>query len=155
MKLRLVIVMLLVTFQGAYSQQQTVIAKFIIQTAARNHVDVSQQYTTNKSYFVFYITADKEVNFGSIVPGTQQQSYGAISNLTHTSIAETPTQYATDTFDFSWAYSNTYDNHQGTANVHVVKIDKPGGIEFILKIVPETLDLLEYKGYMEGSLKLD
>jgi hypothetical protein len=104
---------------------------------------------------VFYITADKQVYFGSIVSKANQQSYGIISELIHTSTAETGKEYATDSFSFKWTYSNSYDNNQGTATVKLVKIEKPGGKAFTLKIIPENLDLLEYTGYMEGSLKLD
>ena len=68
---------------------------------------------------------------------------------------ETSTEYASDTFDFDWTYSNSYDNHQGTAKVHLIKVVKPGGVGFKLKIIPENLDLLEYKGYMEGSLNIN
>lgn len=104
---------------------------------------------------MFYITTDKKVFFGSVVSETNQQSYGEISELTHSATSETGKEYASDSFSFKWAYSNSYDNHQGTATVKLVKIDKPGGKAFTLKIIPETLDLLEYTGYMEGSLNLD
>lgn len=154
MKLRLLLLILICSVRLAFGQQ-SVIAKFVVQTAQRNHVDYSQFYTGNNAYFVFYITADKKVYFGSIISKTNEQSYGAISELTHTSTPETGKDYASDTFSFKWAYSNSYDNHQGTATVKLVKVDKPGGKAFTLKIIPETLDLLEYTGYMEGSLKLD
>jgi hypothetical protein len=155
MRIRLVIILLLATIRLAYCQQQTVIAKFTVQSAKKNHTDVTQYYTSNNAYFAFYITADKQVYFGSIVSRLNQQSYGAIFGLTHTAEPETTSSYATDTFNFKWSYSNSYDNHQGAATVKLVKIDKPGGVAFELKIIPENLDLLEYSGYMEGSLKLD
>lgn len=154
MKVRLLLLILIGSVRLVYGQQ-TVVAKFIIQTAQRNHTDLSQFYTSNNAYFVFYITADKNVYFGSIVSKANQQSYGAISELEHTSTPETGKEYATDSFSFKWAYSNSYDNKQGTATVKLVKIDKPGGKAFTLKIIPDNLDLLEYTGYMEGSLKLD
>lgn len=154
MKVKLLLIMLFATIRVAYCQQ-TIVAKFTVQSAQRNHVDQTLFYTSNNSYFVFYITADKQVYFGSIVSKTNQQSYGAISELTRTSAPETQSSYASDTFNFKWNYSNSYDNHQGTANVKLVKISKPGGVAFELKIIPETLDLLEYKGFMEGSLNLD
>lgn len=154
MKRYLLLLILIGSVRFAFGQQ-TIVAKFIIQTAMRNHNDLSKFYTGNNAYFVFYITPDKQVFFGSIVSKADQQSYGAISELVHTSTPENDKEYATDTFSFKWAYSNSYDNKQGTATVKLVKIDKPGGTAFTIKIIPDTLDLLEYTGYMEGSLKLD
>ena len=152
MKLKLLIVTLLATFQLTYAQKQTVIAKFIIMDARINHNDATAFYAKDNSYFVFYLTEDKKVFFGSIASKSNQQSYGAISDLVDTSTPQTADDYARDIFDFRWSYSNSYDNRQGTAKVHLVKISKPVGIAFELTIVPESLDLLEYKGYMEGSL---
>ena len=85
MKLRWILMCLLAYSQFIYGQTQTVIAKFIIQEAYKNNIDVSQGYIENNSYFVFYITADKQVYFGSIGSANKQQSYGAISNLQHSS----------------------------------------------------------------------
>jgi hypothetical protein len=139
----------------ALSQTQSVIAKFVVTDARKNHLDYTKAYIANGAYFVFYITADKKVFFGSIMKNSNQQSYGEVSELIRSSTEQTSTEYATNTFNFKWSYNNTYDNAQGTAKVNLVKIDKPGGIAFEVKIIPENLDLLEYKGYMEGSLKLN
>jgi hypothetical protein len=47
---------------------------------------------------------------------------------------------------------NDYDDKKGTATVQLIKIFKPQGITFILKIIPENLDVIVYKGYIEGSI---
>jgi len=155
MKFNVLLIILISSAKFAYCQDQTVIAKFVVLDARNNHTDVTQFYTSNKSYFVFYLTPDKRVYFGSIVSKSNQQSYGEISELEQSSAPQTQTAYSTHTFDFKWSYSNSYDNHQGTAKVHLVKIDKPAGIAFELRIIPENLDILEYKGFMEGSLNLN
>lgn len=36
--------------------------------------------------------------------------------------------------------------------MRLVKIYKPQGIGFSCTIIPENLDILEYKGFMNGSL---
>lgn len=155
MRFKALIIILLGSARFAYCQNQTVIAKFVVLDARKNHADVTKFYTTNNSYFVFYTTADKRIYFGSVVSKANQQSYGEISELTRSSTPQTPTDYSTTVFDFKWSYSNSYDNHQGTATVHLVKIDKPAGIAFELRVIPENLDILEYKGFMEGSLNLN
>ncbi|MBV6440816.1 MAG: hypothetical protein EPGJADBJ_02491 [Saprospiraceae bacterium] len=65
---------------------------------------------------------------------------------------ETYETYEADIFYFNWRYINTYDEKKGTAKVQLVKIYKPQGIAFVLKIIPENLDIIIYKGYMEGTI---
>ena len=69
-------------------------------------------------------------------------------------IPEDDKNYEADIFFFQWRYINTYDTKKGTAKVELLKIYKPQGIYFELKIIPENLDILIYKGFMEGSLDL-
>jgi hypothetical protein len=40
----------------------------------------------------------------------------------------------------------------GTAKVRVLKTYKPQGIAVTVKIIPENLEILIYKGYLEGSI---
>jgi len=73
--------------------------------------------------------------------------------MIHTSTEQTATEYATDTFTFNWSYINTYDDRKGTASIKLVKIQKPAGIAFHLTMIPENLDVMDYMGFMEGSLQ--
>ena len=57
-------------------------------------------------------------------------------------------------FLFQWHYINTYDDKKGTAKVELLKVYKPQGIYFRITIIPENLDILVYRGYVEGSLDL-
>jgi hypothetical protein len=65
---------------------------------------------------------------------------------------ETYEDYKADFFYFNWRYMNDYNDKKGTATVQLIKIFKPQGITFILKIIPENLDVIVYKGYIEGSI---
>ena len=65
---------------------------------------------------------------------------------------ETYETYEADVFYFNWRYVNTYDGKKGTAKVQVIKIYKPQGVVFIPKMITENLDLIIYKGYMEGTV---
>ena len=34
----------------------------------------------------------------------------------------------------------------------MIKVYKPQGVAFTVKIIPENLDIIVYKGYMEGTI---
>jgi hypothetical protein len=154
MKYRLLVLMLIVSVSTAFAQKQTIIAKFIISDARFNGEDVTPTFLADGGYFVFYtINGDKEIYFGNIRTKSDSQSFGPTYNMEHTSTPETTKDYASDTFSFNWSYTNTYDSKKGTAKVRLVKIKKPVGIAFRLTMIAENLDVIDYKGYMEGSLK--
>lgn len=56
---------------------------------------------------------------------------------------------------FKWSYENSYNEKRGTANVELIIINKPVGKAFIMTIIPENLNVLIYKGYVDGSLNLN
>jgi hypothetical protein len=82
------------------------------------------------------------------------QSYGEMYSVEQESYEATDESYAADVFTFQWRYINSYDDKKGTANVKLVKVYKPQGVYFIMTIIPEYLDILVYKGYMNGTLNL-
>jgi hypothetical protein len=67
-------------------------------------------------------------------------------------LSETYENYEADFFYFNWRYANDYDSKTGTAKVQVVKIYKPQGVAFSVKIIPENLDVITFKGYMDGTI---
>ena len=148
------ILTVLLTCTKLIAQEQTIIAKFIISDARKNKVDATEEYLNNQAYFVFYkLNNDPKTRFGLIMSKSNTQSFGKIFDR-HVS-EETATDYAykTEIHFFKWSYINSYDDKVGTASVKLVKIYKPAGVAFEITIVPDNLDVLEYKGYMDGSLK--
>ena len=138
------------------SEKQEEVAKFVITDASMNGADVTLQYLEAGAYLVFYtIGDDKSLYMANFWQKFDSQSYGAVYSLESKTIEETDKQYKTDIFRFNWRYINTYDEKRGTAKVEVTKIYKPQGIAFIVKIIPENLDILIYKGYMDGSVDFD
>jgi hypothetical protein len=150
----LAIATLFLTGTGLFAQEQTIIAKFIISDARKNKVDATEEYLNNQAYFVFYkLNNDPQTRFGIIMPKSNSQSFGKIFDR-HTSVeAATDHSYKTEIYFFKWSYINSYDDNVGTASVKLVKIYKPAGVAFEITVVPDNLDVLEYKGYMDGSLK--
>ena len=80
------------------------------------------------------------------------QSYGLLYDSNLEELEETDDQYKTDILTSSWRYFNDYDGKKGTAKIQLTKIYKPQGISFELEILAENLDLIIYKGYLDGSL---
>jgi len=131
----------------------TEIARFIIQDARFNQVDVTEQYINGNVYLVFYrVAGNDQIYFANVWPIKNTQSYGRIYNLETTSQDATTTEYKNETYSFKWSYINDYDKKEGTASMKLGLIYKPNGTAFILTMIPETLDAFIYKGYVAGSL---
>lgn len=138
---------------GLFAQNQKTIAKFITTDASTNGVDVTPTYLSENAYIVFYKSNnDGLIYMANVWSKTNSQSYGPMYSLESEKKRETYDTYEADIYFFNWRYINTYDNKKGTAKVQLIKIYKPQGITFTIKIIPENLDILVYKGYMEGSI---
>lgn len=134
-----------------FAQQKT-LAKFIITDASDNNIDVTETYLDAGGYIVFYTKDDGNLYMANVMSNRDTQSFGRLYSSEHSELKETYNQYEADIFYFNWRYINDYDSKKGTAKVRLVKIYKPQGIAFSCTIIPENLDILEYKGFMNGSL---
>lgn len=153
-KYLVILVLFLFTFVNVlFGQRQETLAKFIITDAITNGIDVTPTLLANKAYTVFY-TSDNDglIYMANVWPKSNSQSYGPMYSVESENKRETYETYKADIFYFNWRYINTYDNKTGTAKVQVIKIYKPQGVAFTVKIIPENLDIIVYKGYMEGTI---
>lgn len=136
-----------------YSQKRDVLAKFIITDARVNGNDATPQLVSNRAYTViFKDEGDDKLHMSNVWEKAGSESYGVIYSFKRVGKSEIIDGYERDTYHFNWSYNNTYDDKKGTAKVELIKIYKPQGIAFSLKMVTESLDVTVYKGYMEGSL---
>lgn len=137
----------------ALGQQTTVQAKFIIQDARLNKADITEHVLKSKSYLAVYtVKGDTQPKFANVMASADTQSYGNIFDLVGETKEATDNTYKTESYSFKWSYINDYDNKKGTAIIKLLKITKDVGIAFECTIIPENLDVIVYKGYMEGSL---
>lgn len=137
----------------AFAQESTTHAKFIIQDARVNNNDISEQFVKEGAYLVIYTNkGENKIYFANINPKQGSQSFGHIFDTHSESTEQSQTHYKNDVFKFKWSYTNDYDNKLGTATVKLVKVHKEAGIAFTCTIIPENLDVMIFKGYMEGSL---
>lgn len=135
------------------SEEQVDLARFIITDAKFNGEDITPMAVKNKAYTVFYTYKGKEdVYMANFFSEADSQSFGLLYDSNLEMFDETDEEYKTDVLTSSWSYTNDYDDKKGTAKIKLIKIYKPQGIIFELTIIAENLDLIVYKGYMEGSL---
>ncbi|MBW4359387.1 hypothetical protein [Flavobacterium taihuense] len=142
-----------------YSQdekiKQEIIAKFKISDGTKNGEDITPYLLGQNAYLVIYKDqATKTICMANFWGKNDSQSYGSIYSMEEKHIKADSENYEADQFFFQWSYTNTYDNKKGTAKVQLLKVYKPQGIYFKMTIIPENLDVLVYKGYMEGTLDL-
>jgi hypothetical protein len=153
-KLFLLITLPLLIMSKGFAQQ-TVVAKFIITDARMNGKDITPASTAANQYLIFYtLPNDTSMYFANVLSKVGSQSYGITYDIHVYTTPATATDYETDHFTFKWSYANSYDQHKGTATVRLLKIGKPNGVAFEMTVISENLDVLEYKGYMEGTLNL-
>lgn len=134
-------------------EEQVELARFIITDATFNGEDATPEVVKNKAYTVFYTFRGKEeVYMANYFSEADSQSFGLLYDSNLEVFEETDEEYKTDVLTSSWRYTNDYDDKKGTAKIKLIKIYKPQGIIFELTIIAENLDLMVYKGYMEGSL---
>ncbi len=137
-----------------YSQKkQQELVRFVVLDANFNGVDYTDWALNNSNYFIFFLNEYNKLCFSNVTDG--EQSYGLTSNIKHQEIEATETTYAADHYTFRWGYSNTYDKKKGSALVELIKIYKEQAVAFEIKMVTENMDVLIYKGYMEGSVNLE
>ncbi|WP_159468321.1 hypothetical protein [Dyadobacter sp. 3J3] len=154
MKLYFTILFLAACYTTALCQQKT-LGKFIITSAKINNVDVTESYLENEGFIAFYTNDNNSLSMTNIMSKkANSQSYGRLYAMTQKVTKETEEQYETNLFLFKWRYKNTYDAKSGTASVRFQKVYKPEGVTFICTIIPENLQAIVLKGYMEGSIDL-
>ena len=139
----------------AQNNNQVTLSKFIITDASKNGNDITETILEQNAYLVFYTDAEKNLFMANIWEKNDTQSFGRLYNTEHKKLKETYESFEADIFYFRWRYINSYDTKKGTATVELIKIYKPQGVTFKIKIVPENLDILVYKGFMEGTLDLN
>ena len=135
------------------AQKQQELARFIVLEANSNGIDYTDWALERNNYLIFFLNEYGELCFSNVT--NSGQSYGSVSNLRHEEVEETHSSYGADYYTFRWRYINDYDYKKGSAIVELTKIYKERAVAFELKMIIENMDVLIYKGYMQGSLNLD
>lgn len=142
----------------AQIDKQKILSKFIISDATENGRDITEYILDQQAYLVFYTREDTDnenLYMANVWIKNGTNSFGRIFDKKYHKSSETSNEFETHFMTFKWSYKNSYDDKRGTANVELVMVYKPIGKAFILTIIPENLDVLQYKGFVEGSLDLN
>lgn len=145
------VIIFIYPFFCGFAQNQKELARFYATHATHNGIDISEQVLSKRICTVFY-ESDGVLCMANISNADNTQSYGNVYNLKSHTYPETSTEYKVDVFYFHWNYINDYESKKGTCKIEFSKIYKPQGILSKLKMITESLDVIEYTGYMEGSL---
>jgi len=138
---------------NAQAEEQTQLAKFTITDAKNDGVDITPTIMEAGAYTVFYTIAnDDYIYMANVWPNMDSQSFGPMYAVEFEELEESKDNFEADFFTFNWSYTNSYDGITGTATVHVTKVYKPQGVAFTIKIIPEDLEVIVYKGYMDGTI---
>lgn len=130
---------------------QNTIAKFTITNGKDDNEDISNFLLAQDAFIVFYINEnDKLIYMANVWPRNNSQSYGPLYNLKQNKQETTYERYHADIYSFNWRYSNDYNDKTGIAKVQIIKISKPQGITYSVKIILEDDRVLEYKGNMDN-----
>lgn len=138
----------------AQNQEQKEVARFYVTNATTNGVDITEDVLDGGAFTVFYEIGNITY-MANCFANNNSQSYGRIYNMQYTNNPETATEYESDVFRFAWNYSNTYDSKSGTCQCELTKIYKPQGVVSVLRMITESLDVIEYTGYLDGSLNMN
>jgi len=98
----------------------------------------------------FYLCDDDQLCLANEFRKTNSQSYGGVFGLKSSQIEETDSTYASDVFQFTWDFANTYDAVTGKASVTMTQVYIGNTIKLIAQIVVlETNQVLDFVGYLE------
>ena len=148
--MKLIKVLCIFFAMSLFGQQET-LAKFSITESTANGKDNTTFDIDRGGYFVIY-KKDYKLFLANVSAAWNQQSYGVIHQLKGETLEESKNQFKADIFNFRWKFYNDYDDKTGYATIRMTKVYKPQGVYFTLKMILPNLDILNYKGYMEGSL---
>lgn len=132
---------------------QEAFAIFEIFDARDNGTDITPEALEDKAKLVLYKSMDgKEIMFSNFWAKSDSQSSGRIYSVEKEEFPETEKELKHGLYQFQWSYNNSYDDKKGTAKIRLFVIYKPQGVYFECTVLPENLDVLVYKGRMEGDL---
>jgi hypothetical protein len=155
--LKILFVIIIITFYSSSNAQeketQEVFATLEISDARNNGNDITPEALESEAKLIFYKSNDgKEILLSNYWAKSDTQSWGRIYSFEKEEFPETEKELKYCLYQFQWSYKNSYDDKMGTAKIRLFTIYKPQGVYFECTVLPENLDVLVYKGRMEGDL---
>jgi hypothetical protein len=135
------------------SESQEAFAIFEINDARDNGDDITPDAIEESAKLVLYKSVNgKNILFSNYWAKSNSQSFGRIYSITKEEKAANEKEYRHALYNFQWSYNNSYDDKKGTAKIELFIIYKPQGVYFECTVIQENLNVVVYKGRMEGDL---
>lgn len=133
--------------------QKNTIAKIILTNGLNNGTDMTTILLDQKAYTDFYTVGnDGLIYMANCWPECNTKSYGSMHTSKKRAYNKIYETYKADFFYFMWDYINSYNSIKGRAEVQIIKIYKPQAVVCVLKILPENLDVIIYRGNMKEKI---
>jgi hypothetical protein len=134
--------------------QRELIQRLVISDARKNGRDITPTMLEEGAEWIFYRrTGEEKLYLAQTHARKKVQTDGAVYALTTQTIPESPDNYASETTQFRWSYTQV-DGVVGTAQVNLVRVQKPQGVIYQMTVLNESLDQWQYKGHVDGTLNL-
>lgn len=134
----------------SFAQKRDFSVKFIATSSSNNGVNTSSLFIDEyKTFSVLYQTENDGLYFANVCENGNSQSWGPVYNFKQDNTLSDKNYYR---WTFSWNYKNSYDDKKGTCKCSLDLHRKAQGIISTITIVTEELDVIVYKGYVEGTL---
>lgn len=119
--------------------------RYIVTEARINKLDYSNDYFDQGQYLAFYSKKNGESGFLNSTADHTEYSYGQILNMKRMKMEEDGCKG--ETIYFRWKYRNSYDKDSGYAFVQLKRLYRENGVEFLIKIVSNKLEMIEFSGF--------
>lgn len=135
---------------NSYFSQTTENITFKVTNYSVNGIKFDNLADNSDLALTFYTCGDSSICFAKIFRKDDSQSYGAIFGINYTKYKETEKEYAYDQHQFTWNFSNTFNNAKGKATVTLKEIFIGETVKMTAEIIIlETNEILLFKGYLE------
>lgn len=131
------------------SHWQKTILHFEIEEAAINGEDYTNAFTKQKAYMAFYKVDNDSVLLMALVWQKEgSQTWGRVQPHSVICTNEMYEGFKSERSYYRWDYKNSFNDNTGSALVELIKVVKPEGLYYVMKVFLHGFDLAIYKGYL-------
>lgn len=128
---------------------QKTILRFDIEEAAINGEDYTDAFTEQRAYMSFYKVDNDSILLMALVWLKEgSQTWGRVYPHSVISTNEMYDGFKSERSYYRWEYQNSFNENSGNALIELIKVVKPEGLFYVMKVFVHTFDLAVYKGYM-------
>lgn len=128
---------------------QKTVLHFDIQEAELNGEDYSKLFLSQKTYLAFYkVDTDSVLLLSLVNRKDASQTWGRVYPHPVIFSNEMYDGFKSERTYYRWNYHNSFNENSGSALIELIKVPKPEGLFYVMKVFVHEFDLAVYKGYM-------